>query len=95
MNDSAYGPVVDDIFNRRQLILKSIAEVIESVECLDFETLLARHPEYTLRSWANVERTSHVLGAPKAGTGMNKVFVFSGKEINDVKTINNILTAIL
>ncbi|KAF2278851.1 uncharacterized protein EI97DRAFT_431099 [Westerdykella ornata] len=101
------GPDPDEISHRRARILGGNAEVSEQVRKLDFESLLERHPEYTLRSRRAVGGV--VPLGPKIGPqyGTNKVFAISGQKVDAVKaallgrlppqalTVNNILTALI
>lgn len=97
----------NEISERRARILGGKPSVPDHIENLSFEQVLARHPEYTLRSKMSAEKANGVGGAPKSGTGTNKVFAFSGAKIEAVKrrlvdrlpkaylTVNNILTALI
>ncbi|KAH7372297.1 transferase [Pyrenochaeta sp. MPI-SDFR-AT-0127] len=101
------SPDPDEIHRRRLRILGGKTEVPKDVMDLTFEEMLARHPEYTLKSKKIAEKAAGVVGTLDAGTGTNKVFAFSGSKIEAVKhtladklpsrylTVNNILTAII
>lgn len=100
------SPDPEEIYHRRLRILGGKPEVPEDVRALSFEEILARHPEYTLKSQKIGEKTTGVIGNLETGPGTNRVFAFSGAKIEAVKlalkdklpsqylTVNNILTAI-
>jgi hypothetical protein len=85
------GPDPDEISTRRQRILGGRTEVSDELRKLDLAAMLIRHPEYTLKSNINTDRTNVLAGAPKAGEfalsrkNTNQVFAFSGPKVEAVK----------
>jgi hypothetical protein len=96
------GPDPDEIISRRRRILCGKGDVSDELKALDFEAMLARHPEYMLKT-----KMSSNAGFAFSGKNTNQVFAFSGQKIESVKaalsdmlpfenlTVNNILTAIV
>jgi hypothetical protein len=105
------GPDPEEISSRRQRILKGKVDVSDELKKLDFEAMLARHPEYMLKtkmsSNAPDTSTKTDAGFVFSGKNTNQVFAFSGQKIEAVRaalsdklpssylTVNNILTAII
>jgi hypothetical protein len=85
------GPDPDEIFTRRQRILGGRTEVSDEFRKLDLAAMLIRHPEYTLKSNINKDRTNGLARAPEAGgialssKNTNQVFAFSGRKVEAVK----------
>jgi hypothetical protein len=109
--ESGTGPDPEEISSRRQRILGGKVDVSDELKKLDFEAMLARHPEYMLKtkmsSNAPDTSTKTDAGFVFSGKNTNQVFAFSGRKIEAARaalsdklpsshlTVNNIMMAII
>jgi hypothetical protein len=104
---SSAVPDPEEISSRRLRILDGKVDVSDELKKLDFETMLARHPEYMLKTKMSTNAPPASAEFALSGKNTNQVFAFSGGKIEAVRaalsnmlpsadlTVNNILTAII
>jgi hypothetical protein len=105
--ESGAVPDPEEISSRRLRILDGKVDVSDKLKMLDFEAMLARHPEYMLKTKMSTNAPPASAGFALSSKNTNQVFAFSGGKIEAVRaalsdklpsadlTVNNILTAII
>jgi hypothetical protein len=100
-------PDPEEISSRRLRILDGKVDVSNELKMLDFEAMLARHPEYMLKTKMSTSAPPASAEFALSSKNTNQVFAFSGEKIEAVRTalsdklasadltVNNILTAII